>query len=269
MSSMSSIGMPAIPLEQSPLARILRHEHDYWRTIASVKERDGWRLYHNAGLLPRIDPNHAGDFRAPEGSGATVVADIIAFYAELGATPAAYVDYLATPRDLPEQLQAAGFDEWIGATNDLMIYVGPDSAFPAHAWIELVRTDTQREEWASIVDEESDKTTRSLLRALYLQEIGDARMTAYLARVDGHAGSRCELFACNGLGRVEAVRTLVAYRGRGLATALVRQAVHDSLGQGNAITYIYAEPGGDAQRLYERLGFRTVTRNVTRSFTRR
>lgn len=260
--------MPAMPLDRSPLARILRHEHDYWSTIAAVEQRDGWRLYHNAGLIPRIDPNHAGDFRAAEGSAAAIVAEIVAFYADLGATPAAYVDYLATPRDLPEQLLAAGFEEWIGATNDLMIYVGPDIAFPAQARIEVVQMDAQREAWASIVAEEAGETTRRLLRSLYLQEIGDARMTAYLAWVDGHAASRCELFAYDGLGRVEAVRTIAAYRGRGLAAALVRQAVHDSLAQDNAITYIYAEPGGDAQRLYERLGFRIVTRNVTRSFTR-
>jgi hypothetical protein len=33
-------------------------------------------------------------------------------------------------------------------------------------------------------------------------------------------------------------------------------------------TSIYAEPGGDAQRLYTRLGFRTVAQNITRSFIR-
>ena len=86
-------------------------------------------------------------------------------------------------------------------------------------------------------------------------------MTAYLARVDGIPASRAELFSSAGLGRVEAVRTLAAHRGRGLGSAVVRQAVRDSLGR-DTLTYIYAEPGGSAQRLYHRLGFRTVATNL-------
>ncbi len=43
-------------------------------------------------------------------------------------------------------------------------------------------------------------------------------------------------------------------RGRACCGALPR--IHDTL------TYIYAEPGGSAQRLYHRLGFRTVATNL-------
>ena len=107
---------------------------------------------------------------------------------------------------------------------------------------------------------------RQLLHRLYTTEISDPRMTAYLARVGGHPASRCELLSSKGLGRVEAVRTLAAYRRHGLAAAVVRQAVQDSLARGNEITYIYAEPSGQAQRLYERLGFRTVASKVIRGF---
>ena len=47
--------------------------------------------------------------------------------------------------------------------------------------------------------------------------------------------------------------------------AAIRQAVLDSH-QRNSVTYLYAEPGGEAQHLYHQLGFRTVVQNAMRSF---
>ena len=128
---------------------------------------------------------------------------------------------------------------------------------PAPFAIETVQTARQRDAWASVVPEEADAAERRLLRRLYRPQIADERVTAYLARVDGLPVTRAELFSSAGLGRVEAVRTGAAHRGRGLAAAVVRQAVRDALDRTN-LTYLYAAPGSNAQRLYHRLGFRTV-----------
>jgi len=264
--------MPAermvIPLADTPLARILAHETAYWTTICEVEQRDGWKLFHNAAFAPRLDPNHAGDFRAVEHSGAGIVAQIVEFYEALGIRPVAYVDALATPHDLVPALLAAGFEEWTGASADLMLYVGPDAERPSSAEVVQAVSAQERSEWAAVIEEEAGADDRRVIHRLLLKEIGDQRITAYLARVDGQAATRAELFSSDGLGRVEAVRTAAAFRGRGLATAVVRQAVRASLAQGNDLTYIYAEPGGDAQRLYTRLGFRTVAQNLIRGFAR-
>ncbi len=85
-----------IPSVRTPLARILAHEAEYWTCVSAVERRDGWSLYHNAALIPRLDPNHAGDFRAAEGTGEAIARQIIGFYRELGAKPLAYLDVLAT-----------------------------------------------------------------------------------------------------------------------------------------------------------------------------
>jgi ribosomal protein S18 acetylase RimI-like enzyme len=258
----------AIPNDQTPLARLLAHEAAYWTCVAAAEPRPGWVLFHNAALVGRIDPNHAGGFRAPEGAGTAIAQEVVAFYEALGAPPAAYVDALATPRDLVPSLLAAGFREWAGAANDLMLYVGPDAErLSAHA-VTVVRTDRERAAWAAVVEEEADAETRRVLHRLHAMELADSRATAYLARVDGRPASRCLLFSSDGLGRVEEVRTLAAYRGRGLAVAVVRRAVAESLAQGNGLTYVYAEPDGAAQRLYDRLGFRTVARYAIRGFIR-
>jgi GNAT superfamily N-acetyltransferase len=255
----------AIPPGRTPLTRILAHEAQYWTCVSDVERRDGWALFHNAALIPRLDPNHAGDFRAPEGTGEAIAREIIRFYRDLGAVPLAYVDALSTPTDMVGCLLLAGFRELPGWGSDLMLYVGPDDGLPSLHTVDLVETDADRADWASIVEEDADAAGRQLQRRMYEREIADPRITAYIARVGGRPASRCHLFSSDGLGRIEAVRTLLAYRGRGLAAAVVRRALLDALDRGD-LAHIYAEPGSRAQRLYERLGFRTVARNALRGF---
>lgn len=258
-----------IPNTLTPLDDILRHDAEYWSTIASAEARGGFVLHHSAELAARLDPNHAGTFRAPEGSAPVIVAEVVSRYRALGVTPAAYVDALATPRDLPDHLLAAGFadltDSLYGAT-DLLVYVGPDRGQSSGAAVEVVQGDAMRAAWASITHEDAGGEQLALLTRLHLAETRDPRVTPFLASVGGAPASRCLLFSHGGIGRVECVRTLSAQRGRGLAAAVVRAAVRASIAAGNRLTYLYAEQGGDAQRLYERLGFRTVAAGVMRCF---
>ena len=257
----------SVPKLTTPLALIFQHETRYWSCISTVEQRDGWVAFHNRQFVSRIDPNHAGEFRAKVGQSPDIVQDILEFYQTLGAVPAAYIDLLATPEDLVPQLRKANFQEWTGALADLMLYLGPDEARPMTVAVEVVETAPAKEAWASLMAEEDthDAHAQARLQALYRTQISDPRMAAYLIRVAGEPVSRCQLFSCEGLGRIEAVRTSTAYQGRGLAAAIIRQALNDSLQQ-NHITYIYAEPGSNAQRLYHRLGFRTVARRAIRGF---
>ena len=257
-----------IAADRTLLRRILDHDAEYWGTISARTARPGYSLFHNADLAPRIDPNHAGAFRAPEGTGAAIVAEIVAFYRSLGVTPAAFLDACTSPADLRNHLLAAGFVEWDGALGDLMLFVGPDDAPVSDAAVEAVQNDAQRLEWAAIVEEQAgaDARVMNLLQRRYLREISDPRVRAYLVRVSGQAVSRCILFSDNGIGRVEAVRTHAEHRGRGMASAAIRRAVIDSLECGNQLTYIYAEPGAGPQRIYHRLGFRTICQRATEGY---
>jgi len=258
-----------IASEHTLLRRILDHDADYWSAISFIESRPGYSLFHNTELAPRIDPNHAGAFRASVRDGATIVAEIVAFYRSLGVTPAAFLDACTAPVDLRDHLLAAGFVEWDGALADLMLFVGPDSAPMSDVAVEVVQSNAQRLEWASIVEEGAlaDAQAMTVLQRRYLREISDPRVRAYLARVAGQAVSRCILFSAGGLGRVEAVRTHAAYRGRGLASAVIRRAVMDSIALGNGFTYIYAEPGAGPQRIYHGLGFRTICKRATEGYT--
>jgi predicted GNAT family acetyltransferase len=148
-----------------------------------------------------------------------------------------------------------------------LLYVGPDAERPASHPIRIVTTTQERSAWAAIHDE-VDHASGQQVEAIHAREIADPRVMAYLAYVDGQPAARGHLFSADGLGRVEAIHTRVTHRGRGLAAAIVRRAVLDSLTRGNGLTYIYAEPGSAAQRLYTRLGFRVVAPQASRGFLR-
>lgn len=62
-----------------------------------------------------------------------------------------------------------------------------------------------------------------------------------------------------GIGFVDHVVTFPGARRRGHATALARRALAEAHTAGAGRTYLLAEPGGVAAKIYERIGFRPVT----------
>ena len=260
------MGNERIPPDATPLARIFGHESEYWTTVAAVEQRAGFKCFYNEAYPTRFDPNHAGDFCGGEGEGPRIAAEVIDFYRGRGCTPVAYVDALSTPTDFGACLLAGGFvhaAQWDGA---LMLYVGPDTRRTSTAEAELVVDEAARRAWAEIADEEAGADQQGMLQAMYYAQLGDPRIRAYLARVAGKAAAHCLLFSSGGIGRVETVRTLSPYRGRGLAAAIVRRAVEDSLALDHQLTYIFAEDGSPAQRLYTSLGFRTIMSDAIQTY---
>jgi ribosomal protein S18 acetylase RimI-like enzyme len=82
----------------------------------------------------------------------------------------------------------------------------------------------------------------------------------FAAEVDGELVAHAELYSEGSVGQVENVVTLPAYRGRGLARALVERGIEESRADGNDLTFLVADADDWPQTLYERLGFETVGR---------
>jgi GNAT superfamily N-acetyltransferase len=80
----------------------------------------------------------------------------------------------------------------------------------------------------------------------------------FLAERDGEPGAACELLGFGGIGQVESVYTAAAHRGHGLASAVVRAAIAAARERGDDLVTIMADADDWPQRLYERLGFKTV-----------
>ena len=85
----------------------------------------------------------------------------------------------------------------------------------------------------------------------------DSAARCYLALVEGEPAGTTLLYSDLEMGYIDLVGTLPEFRRKGLATALVRQAIEDSVSIGNRWTALESESGLEVERMYEGLGFHT------------
>jgi ribosomal protein S18 acetylase RimI-like enzyme len=88
----------------------------------------------------------------------------------------------------------------------------------------------------------------------------------FVGFAEGEMAGFASLISLERVGYVDNVVTLERFRRRGVATATVVRAVSESRAGGDELVHLLAVEGGAPQRLYERLGFRTLGR--VESFTR-
>lgn len=79
----------------------------------------------------------------------------------------------------------------------------------------------------------------------------------YLAYVEGKPAGTCGLFSLRKTGGIFNVGTLEEYRRRGIGTTLTAHAVMDSIKEGNTLHILQTGKGGNAERLYRKIGFET------------
>jgi ribosomal protein S18 acetylase RimI-like enzyme len=87
-----------------------------------------------------------------------------------------------------------------------------------------------------------------------------AGMRIFAGMIDGRLAGFCSLLSMEGAGYIDSVVTIRRERRRGVASATVCAAVRASRRAGDRATFLLAELGHRPQRLYERLGFRTIAR---------
>lgn len=80
--------------------------------------------------------------------------------------------------------------------------------------------------------------------------------TWYLAYAGDEPAATAILYQGREASELLAVGTLPRFRGRGLATALVRRAIADFSRRGQGFLFLDTRPGSGPERLYTRLGFR-------------
>lgn len=93
-------------------------------------------------------------------------------------------------------------------------------------------------------------------------EYSAAGWRCYVASVGGTPAGIGALYVCDGVGSLAADGTLVAYRGRGCQTALLRARIADAAAAGCELVAAQAEPGSVSQRNIERAGLRTAYTRV-------
>jgi ribosomal protein S18 acetylase RimI-like enzyme len=161
---------------------------------------------------------------------------------------------------------AGELGEWLGPPEGfvLMTTSGPPPHQPAAA-AGMVVTEQgfpDRERWLELIgaghaDEESLPAV--VLEEFALRDTGvlaSAGIRFFTARHDDEVTAYASLLSLAGVGLIDNVATVPTHRRQGAATAVVAAVIGASTAAHNDTTFLFAREGGDAQRIYERLGLR-------------
>lgn len=161
----------------------------------------------------------------------------------------------------------------------VMAFDAEDVPDPAHLSTARVREVTEPDQafwdaWIGSRPEFGIAMPDGVLRQLLAgdqERFASSGMRIFAAYLDDERlAGFCSLISMEGAGYVDSVVTTRELRRRGAASATVCTAVRASRRAGDRATFLLAELDGRPQRLYERLGFRTIARanGYTRPLTR-
>lgn len=252
-----------IELSQHEIEALLQHEADYFGMLATCdRQASSWHL--ECPLLPDYgDVNRAIRVR-DDGSGSLQTAKAtLARFIQKSLKPVIDIDPVGERQGLLEAFHSFG-----------LFRTQPDRVLMRWNWsrsalteegIEVVgisddSADTEAEHalWVeTAVADDLGTDQESLWRQVARHETKLPGIALYLAFLNGQPAGCCSLFSKSGLGRVDSVITRKGFRRRGVAAALVRRAITDSLELGNSNTYLVTECGSPAEFLYRKIGFET------------
>ncbi len=252
-------------LSLNEIESLLHHEADYFGMLATCEFRSSaWHL--ECALLPDYgDVNRAIRVR-DYGSGSMETAEeILTRFTQKSLKPVVDIDPVGESQGLFEAFQGFGLFR-TQPDRVLMRWNSSASREPqAGDGIEIVRisdssADKEEEQalWVeTAVSDDLGTEWESLWRIVATHETKLTGIDLYLAFLNGRPAGCCSLFSKSGLGRVDSVITRKGFRRRGVAAALVRRAISDSLKFRNSDTYLVTECGSPAECLYRKIGFET------------
>ncbi len=251
--------------------RLLEHEIAYFGMIASC-ERSNNAIYLTSPSLPQYhDTNRALRLRTAGKDTARVAADIVEYFKSRGLPPIADVDPVAESQGFADALLRAGLRSAPG--DRLLMRYGSNGPPPLQQSRAIVHTVTnesgngEARAWVDVaVSDDGGEPDEAKWRAVSEFESKCPLCRLYMAWLDGHPAGVCDLFEASRWGRVESVVTRPESRRRGVASCLVARAVTDSLTSGNFETYLFTEPGTNAERVYRQLGFVSWHMNPMRRY---
>ena len=221
------------------------------RLHSQVEQRAWGLLFANPANPDHHDSNTARRIRAEQPG--VAIAELTAFYRDRGLTPRAKVDNLTVPHDFGARLEAHGYLA-SAALLRIMTWAGiPPSPphLPQH--VAIVRAGPGHLAEVTHVQAEGFGTADSGWIAGFLGvELAHPAVRCYLAYVDGVPAASLSVFTGDQLpiSLISNVATVPAFRGRGLATALVALAQAESTG-----SLLLEVVEQNAERIYQRAGF--------------
>jgi ribosomal protein S18 acetylase RimI-like enzyme len=261
-------------LGRVPLSEPLNSFWFAYETLAKASRETAWGLVVTDARYPRIyDANHAGVVDAHPGLTLRDIRDELLPELDAVGCPYEHIEFLdgdEATADCPafRELRAAMPDSTPDA---LMVFEPGDVPEPA-ADARIAEEPLEDELWRAYRDsrtefgEDLDEGVLDQLVERDRDVLVPAGLRIFAARVEGKIAGFASLMSMAGVGYVDNVVTLTAFRRRGIASAVVSRVVRASRQAGDELCFLFAENGMAPQRIYERLGFRT--RQLAYGFTR-
>ncbi len=206
--------------------------------------------------IPFTNYNHAFRVNVTESEVDKLIADVVRYYKSMGVKPCFVVSPATRPRTFANSLLRAYFRPVL--EEDAMVYRGESRNFTADPDVNIVANDR------SLLDVWTDVSMKGfgvpvVLRDALLDMYGKASQykgtKSYLGYFQGKPAGVCGLVSFNDVGGIFTVGTAPEHRRKGVATALLHEAIADSLRIGNNLLYLITLKGSDAEKLYLSLGF--------------
>lgn len=156
------------------------------------------------------------------------------------------------PQGLREQLVTLGMESWGGATAMALSFAdwrAPQTPTPTHVTLHHVENDEARRAALNVICQVFYTPAQPMAR--WTTE--NPRFTLYLAAQNGRAVAAMATFIHAGVAGVYHVATLANARRRGVAGALLAQALREA--QATGATHATLTATAEARHLYERMGF--------------
>lgn len=207
--------------------------------------------------LPYNTCNHAACIDVEEGGMEPHVEEVTRYFGERDFPYAFFrVSPRSNPKALVPLLEDKGFRK--GWEESIMVFDG-DLTVSQVPKIEIKRiTERKLGLWIKIASEvfgvppEDEEGYHD-----YILEHMRHGVMCFLAYFEDQPVRTCLLHSLNEIGSIFTVGTLTNYRRRGVGTALTKHAVLGSIEEGNLLHTLQVGRGEYAEKLYEKIGFRT------------
>lgn len=205
---------------------------------------------------PIYDVNHAADVNVNEDEAENLLKRVTQYFLSKGSSEVCFrISPLTRPKSFASLLVEHGFERRM--EDSVMVFKGKRLE-------EKLNIEVKVEE---ISESQIDVFNRLLLTIFEMpfewKEGRDKLMQkwmrkggkCYLAYVEGKPAGTSALFSLMKTGGIFNVGTLKEYRRRGVGTTLTAHALIDSVKKGNDLHTLQAVKGGNAERLYKKMGF--------------
>jgi len=237
--------------------RLERYWHKLVLTIPQTKDLNGAVITCNPDL-PLPPCNHAADINVNEDEAENLLNAVIKHVQSKGSPFVRFrITPLTRPRTFSSFLESHGFEK--EAENSIMVFKGKgleDKLSPSGDVREIPESEIDvADRIVFAVFEFPIEWKKKWDRVMidWMRKGGKY----YVAYVQGKPVGTSFLFSLMKIGGIFNVGTLKEYRKRGIATALTIHAIMESMRDGNGIHTLQTARGGNAERLYKKIGFVT------------